>query len=358
MSLLRLFRSKPAGEATPVQCPFCLQVSPAAPGLKQCRNPGCGEPLPVQYLRRYGEAPPLFLPMMGMPNAGKTNFLIAATVAVVSGNQFWQDLDYWPLTDETDAFIEKIERSMRTGVLPGPTEAKDIKKVYVLQLLRLPRWSNRTWVLRDVPGEHFKDRKIQKDQVPFVIHAKTSFLFFDLNGANEKAGNKADGMFERNIDRVFRAYIMGLEDHGVVFGDGNDRRVVVVLTKADQLDLPAHLKKYLWEDEHWDSAKRGTALTNGGAFFDDDAMARYMDRLRRVDAELKEWVVTQPGGRSLVSAAELTNRVELHFCMISAIPCGVQRSGQSFEPRGKWQQPLRILDPCYWALELNSRPAP
>jgi len=368
MGLFDIFSTKSNSKIPPLLCPFCLNGSLTSGGTTKCSNKECGRVLPTQYVQDYHKAPPLFLPMMGLPNAGKSNFLMAATVAVLRGHEFWEHFDYFPLTDETDRFITHVEKGMRADVLPVPTDATAIKLAYMLELLGLPRWRNRTWVLRDVPGEHFKERKIHDNQVPFVIHANTAFLFFDFNGANEGAGNITEGANddraeseERSIDRVFRAYVIALREKGVDFSKEKNRKVVIVLTKADQLNLSPNLKEYLDTDEHWDMEQRKKSLTLGGEFLADEAMALYMLRLRRNSLELRNWVKLQPGGAALLNA-ERTNNVELQFCMISAIPCGVRfvddpdPGKRGFKPRGKWQRPLRILDPFYWALELNSDP--
>lgn len=355
MSMLNLFRSSSTAVTPSIQCPFCLHACPASRGLKKCLNPSCGRELPLQYIERYREIPPLFLPMMGLPDAGKTAFLFAATIAVVGATEFWQDFLFYPCTDETDAFIIAARRAIAEGRLPDTTPELEYQKAYVLQMLNLPRWGNRTWVIRDVPGEHFNRRVIPPEQVPFVVNATTAFLFFDFNQGNANAGNAPAAPEERTIDYVLRSYVFGLQEHGVNFRRNTGRKIVVVLTKANQLNLPPHLMKYLVEDEHWDRELRAR-LTNGSRYFDDKAMAVYMERLSRVSAELSDWVRQQPGGELLHSTAR-DNHLDLHFCMITSIPCGVERVGQDFVPRGKWQNPFRILDPLYWALELNSVPA-
>jgi hypothetical protein len=357
MGIFSLFRSRPPAPK-PVQCPFCLHGTAASPGLKKCPNPGCGRELPHRYLKRYGEAPPLFLPMMGLSRAGKSSYLFGATVAAVNATNFWEGFDFYPLTDETDDFITRVRTALAEGRLPAATPTLAINDVYVLQLLNLARWGKRTWVIRDVPGEHFSRRTIPSEQVPFVRHATTAFLFFDFNrGDHEAAGNLQLEPAERTIDFILRAYVMGLEETGVEFHRGNGRQIVVVLTKADVLDLPRHLAEYLTNDEHWDRDRRRQLRAEPGGHFGDESMALYMERLRRVSAELRDWVKSQPGGQALLNAAQ-NNQLELHFCMISAIPCGVEKVGSAFVPRGRWQEPLRILDPFYWALELNSEPIP
>lgn len=345
-----------------ILCPFCLTPSPAPKKNKNSTLPpalscsACEQEIPLLYVHKHAETPPLFLPMMGMPRAGKTNFLTALTVALSKGTDFWRDLDSYYLSDETDEFVADVKRRMRqSSELHRSTDVKAIKRAYMVQLKHLPRWrEGTTLVLRDAAGEHFKDRIIHEDQIPFVKNASTCFLFYDFNDIDERAGNTVPR--EREIDLVFRAYVMGMEEKGMNFKDGKTRNVVVVLTKADSLkSLPRSLDRYLQEDEHWDVDLR-KRISEGYAYFSDDAMATYVHRLHRVSAELEDWVRTQPGGLSMCNAAKNKN-IHLHFCMISAIPCGVQKLGDSFTPMGMWQQPLRILDPLYWALELNSSPA-
>jgi len=335
-----------------IPCPYCISEVTVFTDAVTC--PNCRLPLPPRYLKKYHDAPALFLPMMGPPNAGKSNFLTALTVAVVSGHQFWNELDSYALTDDTDSFLTEVKQRVGEGDLPARTVKSAEKIAYTLQVLHLPRWQDRTWILRDVAGEDFIKRKIDDAQVPFLIHSSTAFLFFDFNGKDPGAGNQAD--CGRGIDQVFKAFVMGLEEKGISFDRQHNRKVVIVLTKADRLDLPAPLARYLQEDEHWDEGQR-RILTNGYSYFTRESMVRYMDNLRSVSTQLREWIKTKPGGKGLLNAADITHKIELHFCMISAIPCGVEEGEDGkFKPKGKWQEPLRVLDPLYWALELNSEP--
>ncbi len=359
MSLLDFFLQRKAN----VLCPYCVTpwatTLKPAPGTKPPPCSHCGQELPDDYLQLASQAPPVFLPMMGMPNTGKTIFMTAFVRAVMQGADFWKDRIYNPLSDETDELITSVKRDMKgSGKLRGATTDDAIKTAYVLQLKKLPRWrQGATLVLRDVPGEHFMKRKFDPLQLPFLKASPTSFLFYDFNGADAGAGNTDDD--GREIDRVFRSYIMGMSAGDVTFSEKDKRNVVVVLTKAERLPLPSNLAKYLQEDEHWNENLRRTKLTDGDPFFTDAAMATYVQRLQWVSLELAEWVKKQPGGRDLMSLAK-DKFVNLHFCMISAIPCGVtSRSdamGAGWVPAGLWENPLRIMDPLYWALHLNSIP--
>lgn len=369
MSFLDFFRSK----ARILQCPYCLtSVAVANMDPVKCSSAQCGREFPPLFLKNYQKAPPLLMPMMGHPNAGKTSFLMAATVAIVRSIEFWgrtgNHPDHYALTDESHEFVEHVKRCLRTGKLQEPTQEAAIRLAYLIQMLRIPRWGDRIMVLRDVPGEHFSSRRrtIDAVQIPFLANAPSVFLFYDPTKDREGAGSKHDGSGDRHavdpedrtIDHIFRAYVMGLQEKaGVEFGPGNRRKVVVVITKADEIkDLPLHLKNYLETDEHWDAELRDKNFQSGDSGFTDQSMARYMERLFNVSSELRKWILTQPGGKALIAAAETTNHVELHFCMVSSIPCGVEWSSEGLEPRAKWQDPSRILDPIYWALELNSRP--
>lgn len=356
MSLLSLFRKKPAPVVPRIQCPYCLRPSAATEDLRKCT--ACQRDLPKRYREHHQAAPPLFLPMMGLPSTGKTTFLFAATLMVVEhGSRLWPPYLYLPLTDETDKQIENVRKAMATGQLPKPTPL-DENQAYILQLLNLPRWGRRTWVIRDVPGEHFAQRTIPPSQVPFVTHTRTAFLFYDFNSGNAAAGNTTTNPAERTVDFILRAYVMGLEENGVKFRPTDQRQIVVVLTKADQLDLPPSLKAYLAEDDHWPPPEGSAPPAGSPAQFDDTGMALYMERLGQVSNQLGRWVRTQPGGQQLFALAQEFH-LKLHFCMISAIPCGVEPGPDGRPtPRGRWQEPLRVLDPFYWALELNSEPDP
>ena len=299
--------------STRAVCPICMGTVAATAEQRKCTGAGCGNELPALYVENYEEAPPLFLPMIGLPNAGKTTFLTATSVALVRATEFWQSTHWYPLTDKTDDFIEKAKQAMANGVMPASTVKMAAKDAYILQVNAVPRWGNFTWVARDVAGEDFSSRTFDSIQLPFLRNARTAFLFHDFNAANELAGNEKEA--PRTVDAVLRGYILGLKEKGVRFEARNPRNLVVVLTKADQLALPHHLKDYLWDDEHSDSVRR-RALTKGKEHFDDAGMAAYMERLRYLDGEIGDWVKTRPGGKDLFNLAA-PNHIRLHFCLAS-----------------------------------------
>jgi hypothetical protein len=326
--------------------------APSAKGITghRCSNQSCARDLPHQFLARYEEAPALFVPMMGWTGAGKTTFLITATVMFDRAVQIWEDYSFEALTDETIHAVREARDAIVERRLPAPTPMT-VRDTYLCHLLAMPRWGSRSWVVRDVPGEHFQKFSIPEEQTSFVAKAKTVLLFVDLAGHLPEAGAVAErrdrGM---SIDELLKCYTNSLGGQGETFDKDQGRKVIIVLTKANHLQsLPDNLRSYLERDE-----LQPLLLTDGNRKrLTDYDMACYMERLARVSSEIKEWISTQPGGEALLRHAKL-NHIELRFCMIAAIPSGVDSQNV---PLGQLD-PHRILDPVFWALELNSAPRP
>jgi hypothetical protein len=366
MSFLKsLFQSEPPEPTRTIHCPFCqtMQVLPAIrskhpdgkPQFKslqghRCSQSTCARPLPEEFLERYDEAPSLFVPMMGWTGAGKSTFLMMATAMLDRAVHIWEDFNFIPLTKETSDAVREARDAIEHRRLPRPTPL-EVKDTYLCHLLGIPRWGSRSWVVRDVPGEHFQQFIIPPEQSSFVAKSRMALLFLDLAGHLEEAGKVAEGRAAgMTINELLQAYVNSLRAQGQSFDQDQGRKVIVVLTKANHLpDLPDHLRSYLEGDE-----LQQLLLTNGNRQrLGDMEMARYMERLDRISTEIREWLRTQSGGEALLRYAKL-NHIELRFCMIASIPSGVD---SNLIPLGQLE-PHRILDPIFWALELNRGPIP
>jgi hypothetical protein len=80
------------------------------------------------------------------------------------------------------------------------------------------------------------------------------------------------------------------------------------------------------------------------------AMAHYLESMGRVSDAICEWIQRHdPHGRVFVRLAQSEN-IELRFSLISSTGAEVGADGKlpvAMEPR-------RVLDPYFWALELQS----
>lgn len=358
MSFLLSFFSPPSRS---IRCPFChteqllpteKRSSGKAKGKfkddakQRCSQTDCAREFPFQFLRRYDDAPTLFVPMMGWKGAGKSTFLAAVTVMLSRGVQIWNQYNFEPLTDETNRALREARAALKTRTLPEPTPV-GVKESYLCHLIGLPRWGSRTWVVRDVPGEHFQEFVIPQAQTSFVQKSETTFLFLDLVGDTIETGAVASqrpaGIA---IDELMKCYTNSLGKNGVSFELGHSRRLVVILTKANFIpELPRNLRDYLERDE-----LQPLLLDEGQPRrLNDEEMAAYMERLGRVSEEIRTWLGGSSDGRAFLEHAR-HHHIDLRFCMISSIPSGV---GADKRPQAELD-PLRILDPLFWALELNS----
>ena len=337
-----------------IRCPFCQteQVLPVGETTasehagRTCIAPTCNRELPHQFLARYDEAPALCVPMMGWKDVGKSTFLMMTTVMLDRAVHIWDEYNFEALTEETIQAVREARDAVKVRRLPKPTPLQ-VKDTYLCHLLGMPRWGSRTWVMRDVPGEDFQKFLIPPEQSSFVGKARTALVFVDLTGDTEAAGGSAKrrdaGM---SIDELLKCYTNSLGKQGQTFDRDEGRKVIVVITKANHVpSMPDHLRAYLEQDD-----LQTLLLTDGNRKrLGSEDMAYYVERMHRISLEIRDWLRSQPGGEALLRHAKL-NHIELRFCMIAAIPSGVDANNK---PLGQLE-PHRILDPIFWALELNS----
>ena len=134
-------------------------------------------------------------------------------------------------------------------------------------------------------------------------------------------------------------------------------RLVVVLTKADAIpNLPPSLRQYLKDDPLRDAVRSEVSLLSPPLPFPseplrlkDESLREYLGRLALVHQEIHHWLETTLVGHMLIRRAAAYH-VELRFSIVSATGSGLV-DGQSLQL--PWT-PRRVLDPLFWALELDS----
>jgi len=320
-------------------CPYCLTDIHGRADISQC--PKCKADIPVQYVRNYGQHPPFLAQIFGWTGVGKTVFLSALTLMLVKMGNVWPNSGYScaPATDASQRKVMEINDYLAKGLLWPPTPLGP-QEAYIMILHGMERWGGRALVLRDCAGEIFDNLRVPVEQAPYLLNAPTSFMLISLPDLPNSAG--------RSMDMLLNNYINTLLDHRVDL-PRERRKLVVVFTKADSImTLPANLRDYVVRDPLW-AAVAGS--NNSTVRLDAAGMAGYLEEMGRVSDAIRDWIQRDAAGKNFVQRAHEHN-IELRFCLISST--GSQPGADNTMP--VTLSPRRVLDPFFWALELQSRP--
>jgi hypothetical protein len=273
--------------------------------------------------------------MIGWSNVGKTVYLQSLTLLLERVGRIWPNFVPAPATEATFGFVQGVRAAMAGGNLP-PITPLGVHEAYIMLLKNMERWGGRTLVIRDFAGEHFQRFEIPPEQASFLLNAQTAFVMFSFAELSQHP--------EWSMDDLLHSYINTLLKLGVNLRR-QTRNLVVIFSKCDLMhDLPPHLSDYLLGDELWAAIDGRSPPPVYGA----TKMAEYMERLNRIDAEIKAWLETTENGFKLTRRAADMG-IQIRFTIASATGAEVSqenRLSQRLEPR-------RILDPFFWALEFE-----
>ena len=123
---------------------------------------------------------------------------------------------------------------------------------------------------------------------------------------------------------------------------------MIVLTKADLIleKLPIGLREYIVSDPL-------AALYSVPGYEPNNLkldMYAYMSQLHDISEDVADWLLETPSGYTFLSIAKNEN-VDLRFALISSLG----KSPKLDDPTNS-ALPTRVLDPLFWALELDSQP--
>jgi len=319
-------------------CPFCLIEIRSLGRISMCPDPECGQALPALYLHDYATIKPLFTQIFGWSQVGKTVYLQALTLILARMSNFWPRYSASPATDFSQQVVRDIRTYLERGVMPRPTPVGD-KSVYIMQLYNMARWGSRALVTRDFAGELFDTMTISTNDVPYLPYAPTTLMMLGPDGDVSYQGN-------RTVEQLLNNYVNTLLHHGVDFSR-SPRALIVVLTKADSVsDLPSELRSYLIKDPV------AAALTSSGSHtsLDDTAMDAYLNTMKYVSDCIKNWAYDRSAHWKTFIRIAAQRQIDLRFTLISSTGSAVSSEGQlteGFVPR-------RVLDPYFWAIELQS----
>ncbi len=315
-------------------CPYCLKLIRSWKEPTKC--PDCSESLPVQYVTGFESHPPFFTQVFGWSGVGKTVFLSALTLMLVKMTKIWQSYNFSATTNISQEKVREINEFLARGSMPRPTQSGP-QDVYIMILEGMERWGSRALVTRDCAGEIFDDMEVPVIQAPYLLNAPTTFMLISLPDL------QGDG---RSMDMLMNNYINTLMKHKVNFNK-EQRNLVVVFTKADIIqDLPTNLRNYLISDPLWAAINSPTEAEQMNA----TAMQEYIEVMSRVNTAIKDWIQRDASGKNFVRLAERKN-INIRFSLISSTGAPVEEENAmpvALSPR-------RVLDPYFWALELQSR---
>jgi len=318
-------------------CPYCLAEIRGGKDLQHCPISICKKELPVQYVHDFEEHQPFFVQVFGWSRVGKTVFLSALTLMLIKMSKVWPQFHYSAATDVSQRKVQEINEYLANGHMPPVTQMGE-QEVYVMLLKNMELWGGRTLVIRDCPGEIFDTLQVPVDQAPYLLNAPTTFMFISLPDLPKSGG--------RSMNMLLENYVNTLMKNGVDFKK-EKRKIVVVLTKADLIDnLPPNLRNYLISDPIW------AAVNSSGPVDQMDAgtMQEYIETMERVSDAVRDWIQKDPSGQVFVRFAESKN-IDIRFSLISSTGAPVSDQGKMVEALA----PHRVLDPYFWALELQSR---
>ena len=321
-----------------IVCPYCLarNLYSDIKKLKTCRPPkGCNRAFPALYKQEYKSSPPMFLQLTGWSAVGKSTYLQAVTLLLSKMHRFWVHKNtIAPITEETYRYMQEVHVYEATGKLPPPTQLA-LQDAYIANIWNMERWGSRTLVTRDVAGNVFQNKlDFPLEYIPYFLYVPTTIMMFSLPDM------RRDPTLAANL--LMAGYVNTLAEKHPNYKQEN-RQVVVVLTKSDSLlqEFPSNLKEYLVGDP-FRIKMRSTPV-------DGKYMQDYLTTMHEISQCIREYFWNKvPGGPGLINLAEI-HSIHLEFCVISSTGTPPDSENQLNEV-----DPLRVLDPLFWALEFQS----
>jgi hypothetical protein len=320
---------------TRIICPYCL--AEIRGGYKKESCPVCKKELPVQYVHDYETCQPFFVQVFGWSKVGKTMFLSALTSVLMKMSKIWPEYYCAAVSAVSQSKVQEINDYHARGQMPTPTQL-DGNEVYIMLLKNMELWGSRALVTRDCAGETFENFKVPVEEAPFLLNAPTTFMFISLPDLPNSGG--------RSMNMLLENYVNTLMKYGINF-DTEKRKLVVVFTKADLIEnLPANLRNYLISDPIWAAINSSQEVPQMDAV----EMQEYLEAMGRVSDALRDWIQREASGQVFVRFA-VSKNIDVRFSLISSTGSPVDNNATMKEALA----PRRVLDPYFWALELQSR---
>ncbi len=330
-------------------CPYCLEANVFHKDLSKCQNPDCKKEMPIYYDHTYFQAPPAYAQIIGYSQVGKSVYFQTLTLMLTYLAKVWEHSKYAPSpeTEPTQKYIDEANAIKITGKLPPATQL-GVQEAYILKLLNLVRWGNRTLILRDVAGEHCQHFKFDIKVLPYLTKIPTALMMFSLNDLAATA---------TAMPNLINGYIKTLQSKNIRL-DKEPHTLIVVISKADILlsRLPANLRKYLEDDPFAtliDSSGGSQNYNRDMPQMGPSEMQDYIDKMERASQEIRLWLRHENDGAiALFNQAEVNN-ISLKFAIISS----TGRDPGTDRTLPVSVRPTRVLDPFFWIMQTQSLPS-
>jgi len=321
-----------------VICPFCLKTHDFEASLACPEKPYS---VPRPYVRDYDKIRPLWLLTVGFPQHGKTTYLAALTLMLRNLADVWPGVFYRALDNHTTEEIRKIYRDATegkpSGKTPLPDERQDLPpRPLLFNVHNLPEAGSRCLIMYDVAGQVYNNQEVVQNYVAALRQVTTIWFLVSLTDLEDKQNDKS-------IVELFNAYLSGME--GLNTGL-QERNLIVVYTKADEVQFPPAIFNYIGSDPlQW-----LTVRDSDTPQIPEVSFPEYVAQMRSVSDKLREYTQRRvKEGSAFITMVEEMG-MNLVFCGVSAL-------GQSPDNKsGRLQENAtrnRVLDPFLWAVALD-----
>lgn len=332
-------------------CPHCVHVMDYNANIKVC--PSCEKEIPDRYVRHYKEAKPIYLQVFGWTASGKSVYLQVLVLLLMRMQRLWPSFIFDPANVDARRLFESVNKFGVVLNMPKPNQTGELHPPYIMLMRRLPRWGGRSLVLRDVAGEDCTDLEANINVMPYLRHAPSTLMFISLG---ELQRFREQG---QTMDFLMDNYLYTLEKQDIDFKKSR-RQIIIVLSKADLLFgdvLSQELSDYLAKDKIWTVASGSS--DNTPPPMGNDILEDYINNMDNASSRIKKWLLNRYSyeASGLINRAD-ENNITLKFSLVSAL--GANPITSSDEGRGgtllEGLNPLRVLDPLFFALDFQSRP--
>jgi hypothetical protein len=317
-------------------------------GLIQWIKDWWGQPEPsnrtvIQTPLSLGPMPTLEI--FSQPGHGKSSYLWSVLYMLRNMNQVWPDYLCSPQED-TEKILKEIHEKVCEARLPA-RGAEANKHKYELRLQNMERWGEKNLSVWDWPDPVFA-ASLNGDRPEKTNWLAPALWLVSLQDLGRVHVETLDLLFDELMRKRTR---QGFSIYTRPF------RLVVVLTKGDAIpNLPLQLRKYLKEDQLWIAVSSAMSLLSPPPSvpaeplrLGEEPLRPYLGSLVLVHEEIRQWLESTLVGHVLIRRAAAYH-VDLRFAIVSATGSGLV-DGESLQL--PWT-PRRVLDPIFWAFELDS----
>jgi hypothetical protein len=302
------------------------------------------QPDPIPRTILFGPVPTLEI--FSQAGHGKSSYLWSLLYMLRKMSIVWPDYLCTPQDEATKEALKGIHESVHGALLPASGPGAN-KHRYELHLQSMERWGDRKLIVWDWPDPVFA-ASLDGNRSERTNWLAPALWLVSLQDLGEVRAEILDMLFD---DLMRTRILQGFAAYTRPF------RLVVVLTKADAIpNLPPSLRQYLKDDPLRDAVRSEVSLLSPPIPFPseplrltDESLREYLGRLALVHQEIHHWLETTLVGHMLIRRAAAYH-VELRFSIVSATGSGLV-DGQSLQL--PWS-PRRVLDPLFWALDLDS----